>query len=124
MNKRLDRADVPSYAVEIILYHELLHVKHPLRVAAWGCRRTPRNFARRKSDLRSTPGPANFWNIFDEVFLDLQGSDGQGCIDTGYDFFWPNPHRLNRVRKKYPALLVILSEAKNSGLVPICETTS
>jgi hypothetical protein len=36
MNKRLDRADVPSYAVEFILYHEMLHVKHPLRIAACG----------------------------------------------------------------------------------------
>ena len=36
MNNRLDRADVPSYAVEFILYHEMLHVKHPLRVAACG----------------------------------------------------------------------------------------
>ena len=34
MNKRLDRAEVPSYAVEFILYHEMLHVKHPLRAAA------------------------------------------------------------------------------------------
>ncbi len=36
MNNRLDRADVPSYAVELILYHEMLHVKHPLRAAACG----------------------------------------------------------------------------------------
>lgn len=36
MNKRLDRADVPAYAVEFILYHEMLHVKHPLRAAACG----------------------------------------------------------------------------------------
>jgi hypothetical protein len=36
MNKRLDRAEVPSYAVEFILYHEMLHVKHPLRTAACG----------------------------------------------------------------------------------------
>ena len=34
MNKRLDHAEVPSYAVEFILYHEMLHVKHPLRAAA------------------------------------------------------------------------------------------
>ena len=34
MNKRLDRLDVPSYAVEFILYHEMLHVKHPLRATA------------------------------------------------------------------------------------------
>ena len=36
MNKRLDRPDVPSYAVRFILYHEMLHVKHPLRAAACG----------------------------------------------------------------------------------------
>jgi hypothetical protein len=36
MNKRLDCAGVPSYAVEFILYHEMLHVKHPLRAAACG----------------------------------------------------------------------------------------
>ena len=36
MSKRLDRADVPAYAVEFILYHEMLHVKHPLRAAACG----------------------------------------------------------------------------------------
>ena len=36
MNRRLDRSDVPAYAVEFILYHEMLHVKHPLRAAACG----------------------------------------------------------------------------------------
>ena len=34
MNKRLDRPEVPGYAVEFILYHEMLHVKHPIRAAA------------------------------------------------------------------------------------------
>jgi hypothetical protein len=36
MNKRLDHPAVPAYAVEFILYHEMLHVKHPLRAAACG----------------------------------------------------------------------------------------
>ncbi len=36
MNRRLDHAEVPAYAVEFILYHEMLHVKHPLRAAACG----------------------------------------------------------------------------------------
>jgi len=36
MNNRLDRPEVPRYAVEFILYHEMLHVKHPLRAAACG----------------------------------------------------------------------------------------
>jgi len=34
MSARLDRPDVPACAVEFILYHEMLHVKHPLRAAA------------------------------------------------------------------------------------------
>lgn len=36
MNRRLDRADVPVFAVEMILFHEMLHVKHPIRAAACG----------------------------------------------------------------------------------------
>ena len=36
MNQRLDHAEVPSFAVEFILYHEMLHVKHPIRTAACG----------------------------------------------------------------------------------------
>ena len=36
MNRRLDRADVPALAVEMILYHEMLHVKYPIRAAASG----------------------------------------------------------------------------------------
>lgn len=36
MNRRLDSPDVPSYAVELILYHEMLHVKHPLRATTCG----------------------------------------------------------------------------------------
>ena len=44
MNKRLDRDDVPAYAVEFILYHEMLHVKHPLRAAACGLQAHSREF--------------------------------------------------------------------------------
>lgn len=36
LNRSLDRASVPSYAVEYVLYHEMLHVKHRLRRAACG----------------------------------------------------------------------------------------
>jgi hypothetical protein len=36
MNRRLDRPEVPAYAVEFILYHEMLHVKHPVRAVACG----------------------------------------------------------------------------------------
>lgn len=36
LNRRLDQPSVPRYAVALILYHEMLHVKHPLRAAACG----------------------------------------------------------------------------------------
>jgi len=36
MNRWLDRPVVPCYAVEYVLFHEMLHVKHPLRVARCG----------------------------------------------------------------------------------------
>lgn len=31
LNRRMDRPDVPEYAVEYVLFHEMLHVKHPTR---------------------------------------------------------------------------------------------
>ncbi|MGA2419405.1 MAG: hypothetical protein ABSG69_04935 [Candidatus Acidiferrum sp.] len=31
LNKRMDRPNVPQFAVEYVLYHEMLHVKHPTR---------------------------------------------------------------------------------------------
>jgi predicted metal-dependent hydrolase len=31
LNRRMDRVGVPRYAVEYVLYHEMLHVKHPTR---------------------------------------------------------------------------------------------
>ena len=36
MNRWLDRWAVPAYVVEYILFHEMLHVKHPLRAARCG----------------------------------------------------------------------------------------
>ncbi len=36
INSRLDRARVPVLAVQYVLFHEMLHVKHPLRAAACG----------------------------------------------------------------------------------------
>lgn len=52
INRRLDRADVPAYAVEFILYHEMLHVKHPLRAAA--CRLQAHSAAFRAEEKRFT----------------------------------------------------------------------
>lgn len=31
LNRRMDRPGVPQYVVEYVLYHEMLHVKHPTR---------------------------------------------------------------------------------------------
>jgi hypothetical protein len=31
LNRRMDRPGVPSYVVEYVLFHEMLHVKHPTR---------------------------------------------------------------------------------------------
>jgi hypothetical protein len=36
MNRWLDRSQVPRYVVEYVLFHEMLHVKHPLRAARCG----------------------------------------------------------------------------------------
>jgi len=36
LSRWLDRAAVPAYAVEYVLFHEMLHVKHPLRAARCG----------------------------------------------------------------------------------------
>jgi hypothetical protein len=31
LNRRMDRAGIPQFVVEYVLYHEMLHVKHPTR---------------------------------------------------------------------------------------------
>ncbi len=36
INTRLDSKDVPEFVVEYVLFHEMLHVKHPLRAASCG----------------------------------------------------------------------------------------
>jgi hypothetical protein len=36
LNRRLDAADAPRFAVEYVLFHEMLHVKHPGRMARCG----------------------------------------------------------------------------------------
>ena len=35
LNRRMDRPEVPQFVVEYVLYHEMLHVKHPTRKS--GC---------------------------------------------------------------------------------------
>jgi len=36
LNRRLDRKDVPRFAVEYVLFHEMLHIKHPRRAVRCG----------------------------------------------------------------------------------------
>ncbi len=44
LNRRLDREDVPRHVVEYVLYHEMLHVKHPGEMARCGLRVHSRAF--------------------------------------------------------------------------------
>ncbi len=46
INRRLDRSDVPDFAVECVLFHEMLHVKHPMRAAACGLQSHSAEFRR------------------------------------------------------------------------------
>jgi hypothetical protein len=44
LSRRLDRPDVPRFVVEYVLYHEMLHVKHPGEMARCGLRVHSRAF--------------------------------------------------------------------------------
>jgi len=46
INPRLDRAEVPAFVVEYVLFHEMLHVKHPLRAASCGLQAHSAEFRR------------------------------------------------------------------------------
>lgn len=50
MNRSLDRPSVPEYVVAYVLYHEMLHVKHPVRFAH--CRRESHSAGFRKEEKR------------------------------------------------------------------------
>ena len=46
INARLDRASVPAFAAEYVLFHEMLHVKHPMRAASCGLQSHSAEFRR------------------------------------------------------------------------------
>ncbi len=46
LNARLDQVRVPSFVVEYVLFHEMLHVKHPLRAASCGLQSHSAEFRR------------------------------------------------------------------------------
>jgi hypothetical protein len=48
LNRRLDQPRVPSYVVSYVLYHEMLHVKHPMRFER--CRRTSHSVCFREEE--------------------------------------------------------------------------
>jgi len=50
INRQLDRSRVPEYVVAYVLYHEMLHLKHPMRFAR--CRRESHSPKFRKEEKR------------------------------------------------------------------------
>jgi hypothetical protein len=50
LGRQLDQPGVPSYVVSYVLYHEMLHVKHPMRFER--CRRTSHSAQFRKEEKR------------------------------------------------------------------------
>jgi predicted metal-dependent hydrolase len=50
INRQLDHTGVPEYVVGYVLYHEMLHLKHPMRFAR--CRRESHSAEFRKEEKR------------------------------------------------------------------------
>lgn len=50
INRQLDRDGVPEFVVAYVMYHEMLHVKHPMRFAR--CRRESHGAAFRKEEKK------------------------------------------------------------------------
>jgi hypothetical protein len=50
INRQLDRKNVPEYVVAYVLYHEMLHLKHPMRFAH--CRRESHSAQFRKEEKK------------------------------------------------------------------------
>jgi hypothetical protein len=50
LSRQLDQPRVPSYVVSYVLYHEMLHVKHPMRFER--CRRTSHSVQFREEEKR------------------------------------------------------------------------
>lgn len=52
LSSRLDRPNVPTSVVEYVLYHEMLHVKHPVRRARCGLQSHSADFRREEKRFR------------------------------------------------------------------------
>jgi hypothetical protein len=60
INTRLDGAGVPNYVVEYVLYHEMLHVRHPIRVASCGLQAHSADFRRAERRFNDYERARNF----------------------------------------------------------------
>lgn len=60
LNTRLDRPSVPPYAVEYVLYHEMLHVKHPVQRAQCGLQAHSPQFRREEQRFAEYQGARRF----------------------------------------------------------------
>ncbi len=60
INSRLDRGHVPAFVVEYVLFHEMLHVKHPIRAAACGLQAHSAEFRREEKRFAGYQGARRF----------------------------------------------------------------
>lgn len=64
LNTALDRPEVPEYAVAYVLYHEMLHCKHPIRVARCRLETHSREFRVEEKTFRDYPRAIRFLKRF------------------------------------------------------------
>ena len=62
INVKLDRESVPQDVVEYVLYHEMLHVKHPLRLARCGLEAHSREFRKEEQRFEAYRSARRFLN--------------------------------------------------------------
>ncbi len=58
VSRVFDRPSSPRYAIEYLLYHEMLHLKHPVRRAACAAASTPASSKPKKRASRNWPKPS------------------------------------------------------------------
>jgi predicted metal-dependent hydrolase len=62
LNRRLDRPAVPRFVVEYVLFHEMLHVKHPLRATRCHMQAHSREFLREEEKFPDHARARRFLN--------------------------------------------------------------
>ncbi len=61
LNRRMDRPGIPQFVVEYVLYHEMLHVKHPTRRSGCSLISHSPEFRAEEKRFDSLHRRANFW---------------------------------------------------------------